>query len=201
MQLPTSELTFRYLKHYLVLSIAFIVVYGGSNFLASQRSDRFQFFLSLEYHIPFVPQFIVIYLSVFALLFLPLFYIDISRIPALAKAFLFSLLVAGLIFIIFPAELAHVRSENVPIFPTLFSLLYTLALPHNLMPSLHIAFTVLFLSVCIELESNRYIQCVFYAWGSLLFISVLLMQQHQLIDLPTGALLGWSSYRLVYRHS
>lgn len=201
MRLPDKDTAYCYAKYYVQLSVAFLFVYGGANYLASQRSDRVKLFLPLELHIPFVPQFILIYLSVFALFPLPLLYISKARVPALAKAFVFTLLIAGLFFVVLPADLAHERRVDIDFMPSLFRLLYFSALPHNLMPSLHIAFTVLFLSVCIELEKQLVIRLIFVGWGILLCVSVLLMRQHQLIDIPTGALLGWVAYRWVYRQS
>jgi len=201
MRIPDKEVMISYAKYYAWLSVAFFIVYGGANYLASHRIERYRFFLPIELHTPFVPESILIYLSVCAIFILPVFYINKAQVMGLAKAFMFCLLVAGCFFILLPAELAHERTDDIRFMPALFSILYTLALPHNLMPSLHIAFTVLFLSVCHTLEKRAYIRYIFILWGLLLFASVLLMRQHQLIDIPTGALLGWVAYRFVYQRS
>lgn len=201
MRIPDKGAVSFYLKHYLLLSVAFFVIYGGCNYIASLREHRYQLYWAIEKKIPFVPQSIVVYLSIFLIFILPVFYVDKRRTLALAKAFVATLLVAGIFFIALPAELAHPRPDTVTFLPDMFTMLYTFALPHNLMPSLHIAFTVLFLRVCISLEMDRRLITLYLFWGTLLFISVLIMRQHQLIDIPTGALLGWMAYRFIYVRS
>lgn len=201
MRIPDKATFTSYFTSYCFLSIVFAVVYGGTNYLASLREHRATLYLPIEQHIPFVPQFIFVYLSVFAVFVLPVFYIKQSQVLALSKAFLFSLLVAALFHLLVPLDLAHVRSNNVEFMPGLFQLLYWFALPHNLMPSLHITFTVLFLGLCIALEPVRLLRAALYVWGVLLFLSVLLMHQHQLIDIPTGSLLGWVAYKFIFKRS
>jgi len=201
MRPPSPDILKFYLRYYLILSVAFFVVYGGANYWASLQLDRYELFLPVERHIPFIPQSVLVYLSVFLLFILPVFYLDKPEIRRLSNAFLFTLLVAGVFFVFFPAQLMHDRPNEVAFMPIIFDLLYWFALPHNLTPSLHIAFTVLFLNICASKETSSWLIGFYIVWGLLLFASVLLMRQHQLIDLPTGSLLGWVAYRFVYRPS
>lgn len=201
MKIPDRETVAHYFRYYLLLGAVFFLVYGGSNYLASLRAERYGFFLDIERYIPFVPQSIIIYLSICLLFLLPVFYVNVQRTVALAKAFLFTSLFAGVCFVVLPADLAHCRPDVVNFLPWLFKLLYSVALPHNFMPSLHIAYTVLFLGVCISLESNRRLVLLYLLWGGLLFVSVLLMRQHQIIDVFTGSALGLFAYRGVYLRS
>src|SRR5579863_3143096 len=65
--------------------VAFFAVYPTLNWLTSLRSNRFHLYISSELGIPFVPQFIWAYLSMYVLFLLPVFLLPAPRMPALGK--------------------------------------------------------------------------------------------------------------------
>jgi hypothetical protein len=61
--------------------VAFFAVYPALNWLTSLRPSRYHFYVSPELGIPFVPQFIWAYLSMYALLLMPMFLLPATRMP------------------------------------------------------------------------------------------------------------------------
>jgi membrane-associated phospholipid phosphatase len=75
--------------------------------------------------------------------------------------------------------------------PACFNLDY----PHNLVPSLHVAYAVLAGAVVWNGATARWLRVLSGAWLALLISSVLLVHQHHLLDVVTGAALGIFCYR------
>ena len=74
-------------------------------------------------------------------------------------------------------------------------------MPHNLVPSLHVATSALFIAVLYRSLSSVWIRAGLILWGMLLCASVLLVHQHHVLDVVSGLLLGYLCYRLVYRRA
>ena len=201
MRFPTRDTAVVFLRHYLVLGLAWTVIYGGVNYLTSLRSDLHRLYFAWELQIPFVPGFIYVYLSIVLVLVLPLFSLEKRQLDALARSFLAATVVAGLVYLVLPAQLAVTRPETVPGHQFAFGLLYRLALPHNLFPSLHITYATLVLGVIAQAEQSRLVRLLLMLWLLLLYASVLLVRQHQVADIPAGMALAALSYGFVYRRS
>ena len=82
---------------------------------------------------------IYIYASVLVLVLLPALTLTRDQIHALARAILVTLLIAALVFLLLPADLGFERPAHVPGYNAVYQALYALEMPHNLVPSLHIA--------------------------------------------------------------
>ena len=180
------------------LSLLFAVVYFGTNWITSRRTDNHQLYLEWELAIPFVPSMIYVYASLLLLLLLPAFTLTRSQLIALARSLVTALFIATAIYLLLPAELGFVRPEHVPGYNTVFHALYALEMPHNLVPSLHVASSALFLAALYRSLSSPWFRGGLILWGVLLCASVLLVHQHHVLDVVSGLLLGYLCYRLVY---
>ena len=80
----------------------------------------------------------------------------------------------------------------------IFQALYALEMPHNLVPSLHVAASILLIAALWRSLPPVWIRTGLVLWGLLFCASVLLVHQHHLLDMATGLLLGYLCYRLVY---
>src|ERR1700722_12387180 len=89
--------------------VAFLAVYPTLNWLTSQRALRFHLYVSPELKIPFVPQFIWAYLSMYILFLLPLFLLPAERMPVLGKQLIAGTVLSGLVFLLLPADLGFMR--------------------------------------------------------------------------------------------
>src|SRR6185295_12032503 len=122
------------------LSLLFVVVYGGCNWITTQRHDVGTWYYSWERFIPFVPWMIVPYMSI-DLFFVAAPFLCRTReeLRALARRIAFAILVAGLFFLLMPLKLGVARPEVAGWTGALFKFLHGFDQPYNLFPSLHIA--------------------------------------------------------------
>lgn len=199
MRIPDRDTTRIFFGYYLSLSVVFLIVYGGVNYLTSIRSDLHILYFDWELNTVFVPGFIYIYLSVFLVFLLPLFSLNARQIRAIAAAFVMATVVAGIVYLLLPAQLPFVRPDSVPGHEFAFKCLYALALPHNLFPSLHVTYSVLFIGVICGVEKSVPLKANLLVWLALLLVSVLLVRQHQIIDIAGGIVLAAISYSTIYR--
>jgi len=199
LRIPDRDTVLFFARYYLQLSVVFLLVYGGANYFTSTRPDLNALYFDWERHTAFVPGFIYVYLSIFLVFLLPLFFLDKRQIRALAATFVLATLIAGVIFLLLPAELPFVRPETVPGHGFVFRWLYRFELPHNLFPSLHVTYATLFIGTAIHVETSTPLRTALFAWLLLLLVSVILVRQHTIIDIAGGLALAAASYRAVYR--
>lgn len=199
MRLPDRKTTSTFLRLYFILGTLFVCIYGTLNYYSFRRETLRNIYFDWELIIPFVPMFIYIYLSIFLVFFLPLFYFNTRQMQSIANAFLIATVIAGIIYLIFPAQLAYPRPNQVPGYELVFSLLYRIALPHNLFPSLHITYSTLFIFSISDVEQSTWIKFVLYGWLLLIIFSVLLVRQHHIPDVIAGVALGYGSYYFFFR--
>jgi membrane-associated phospholipid phosphatase len=196
---PDRDTAWLFVRYYVQLSVLFLLVYGGTNYFTSTRSDLNPLYFDWERHTVFVPGFVYVYLSIFLVFLLPLFFLGKPQIRALAATFTLATLIAGVIYLLLPAELPFVRPDTVPGHGFVFRWLYKLALPHNLFPSLHVTYAALFIGTAINVETSTPLRTALFAWLLLLLVSVILVRQHTIIDIAGGLALAAASYGAVYR--
>ncbi len=185
------------------LTLLFGVVYGGCNWLTAQRETTWGMYAQWELAIPFVPAMVFVYFSISALFWLPMFCLNPVQMRALARAFALATVIAGVSFLLIPGHLGHARPDNVPGFAPVYATLYQLDLSHNLVPSLHIAYSSLLVwvmghALAGDRHSRRW-TLLLQGWLALIAVSVLLVHQHHLLDVLTGLVLGRYCYHRYLR--
>ncbi len=126
----------KHLRYALLLSLAgsvwFTLVYGGADVLTAHRVFRVRVHFDAELGIPFVPEMAVVYMSIY-LLFLAAPFILRRKHEFLALAMTLNLviLVAGICFLLLPAQLAYPPPENFGAFPNLYHFADRLSLNYN----------------------------------------------------------------------
>ncbi len=182
-----------------LLSVWFWFVYGGADYITAQRDLRVRIHFDAEERIPFVPEAVVVYLSVFVLMYASPFILRARReLRALATTLSFVILCAGIVFLLLPADLGFPPHDDFGATASLFRLADWLNLDYNLVPSLHVAMSV----VCIGAFSSRVGPTgkrLLWAWGLAIAISTLLTHQHHVVDVVSGLALGAGAVVLVYR--
>lgn len=178
------------------LSTLFIVVYGGSNALASQRELRTCFF-PWEKQIPFVSLFITSYLSI-DLFFVASFLLclDASELRTHSRRIAMAILIAGVAFITFPLTVGYGRPEVSGWTGWLFEFLWSFDKPHNLVPSLHVGLASLLWPVYAR-HSRGLPRWLIHGWFAMIVVSPLLTWQHHVLDVVTGAMLGQFCFYMV----
>lgn len=185
-----------HLRYAGLLSLAntlwFVLVYGGMDALTARRSFRVPVHFPAELAIPFVPAMTIFYMSVYLLFLLAPFVLRTRReFRALVITLAFAIFCGGIGFILFPADLAFAppREEDLGIWAGMFHFADTLNLTYNLVPSLHVAFTV----VCVAIFSGRAPaagRMLLWLWAAMIAASTVLIHQHHLLDVATGWLLA-----------
>lgn len=179
--------------------VLFTVVYGATNYLAALRAGGYRFHADWELALPFVPGMIIVYCSLAVALPLPLFFLEKREIRPYAAAFALATLVAGVCFMILPAPLGFPRPAVVPEYGPVFALLYSVDLPYNTLPSLHIAYGTLTLLSGVRRVPSRVMRTGLALWLVLMCVAVVLVRQHHLADVATGFALGMLCHRAFER--
>ena len=173
------------------ISIAFFTVYPLCNWLTSKRDSTLDLYFSSELNIRFVPEFIWAYLSLYVLFIIPPFFLNRSQLETLGKQLLAATIFSGLIFLLFPASLGFERSIPLDSFySALFDNLFAVDLPHNMVPSLHVAFSALILLTLAKHGKHISARTVFRIWLVLICVSTILVHQHHMLDVATGLLVA-----------
>jgi membrane-associated phospholipid phosphatase len=181
--------------------IWFLLVYGGADWITSHRSSRISVHTTAELGWPFVPEAVLVYISCYALFALAPFVLRRRReFLALAWSLNGTIFAAGIIFLLVPAQLAFPPPTDLGFFPRLFQWADEINLTYNLLPSLHVALSV----VCVAAfapQANRGGRVVLWSWAAAIAFSTVLTRQHHLADVVAGAALGFTAHRLIYRRS
>jgi len=187
-----------YVRLALPVGVLFALVYFSMNWVTARRTGNYHLYFDWELAIPFIPPMIYAYASIAVLVLLPAFTLTINQLHALARAVVITLLVAALGYLLLPADLGFERPAYVPGYDPVYQALYALEMPHNLLPSLHIACSTLLIAALLNDSASRWIRLGLLLWGAIICASVLLVHQHHVLDVVSGLLLGIATYRLAY---
>ena len=194
---PTKAEVTAYLHLSILVFVVFVVIYGSCNWLASKSFRPYEWYLQWELYTPFIPQMVYIYLSISLLVALPLFVLRLNEFRPLAYTMLCATMIAGLFFLLLPAQLGFTWPRTVLGYEFIFDQIYRWFLPHNLAPSLHITYS----SICVFVmvwRGSLALRAVLWLWLMLIYISVMVVHVHHLIDVITGMLLALVSYKAIF---
>jgi hypothetical protein len=168
---------------------AFFGIYPTLNWLTSLRASRLHLYLDLELGIPFVPELIWAYLSMYVLFLVPLFVLPTERMAPLGKQLVAGTVVSGAMFLLLPAELGFVRVlPSDPLHARIYASIFGVDRPHNLVPSLHVVWSCAIVLACAG-AARPPGRALLYIWLALLVGSTLLVHQHHLLDAISAILL------------
>jgi protein-tyrosine phosphatase len=172
------------------LSALFLVVYGWTNWFSAQRSHVPTIVFEWERFIPFVPLMIAPYMSIDLFFVAAPFLCRTNReLATLSKRIVAAILVAGICFLLFPLRFAFERPETSGALGVFFDWFRRLDQPHNLLPSLHIAFCTI-LAERYARSSRGYFRHASIFWFVLIGLSAVLTFQHHVMDVVAGFALG-----------
>jgi len=172
------------------LSILFLLVYGGCNWITTRRANVGTFFFWWEIAIPFVPFFILPYMSIDLFFVAAPFLCRTDReLFVLAKRIATAIIIAGICFLLFPLRFAFLRPHVDGWLGALFDWFRGMDAPHNLLPSLHAAFTLILCEIYFR-HTRGFIRVGIMIWFVLIALSPVLTYQHHLIDIIGGFVLA-----------
>ena len=178
-----------FLRFLLFFYLAFFPIYFGAGALAAHSGRATNLYFSWESDIPLIPWMIWAYFSVFPLFLLPLFHLSPQEIARLSRQSTLTILFAGFFFVLWPMRRGFATSAVDGFYRTVFDLLGSVDTPHNLAPSLHVAFGALILLACAERTTPSWARLYFLLFA-VLSTSTVLVHQHHVVDVVTGAALA-----------
>lgn len=192
--------TYAYLP--LVIAIAFnCLVYYAPKFLVDPES-AYDLALGIDRAIPFLPIFILFY--VLAYLQWILGYVVIARESrdAIYQAITINIIaktICGILFVAVPTVMVHPEITEGGFFNQLTAFIYAADTPAiNLFPSIHCleSWAVFRLALKLKLPIGYKIAMGVFSLG--VFLSVLFVKQHIIIDIPAGILAFELGYLIVH---
>lgn len=186
---PGLDALYIYLYWCFWIAVAFFSIYPTTNWITAHRDATFDLYVQTELGIPFVPQFIWAYLSMYVLFLVPLFAVRPERMPKLGKQLIAGTIASGIIFLLLPANLGFARS--VPIdsaYSGIYASMFALDRPHNLVPSLHLVFSSAIVLACTEASPPSY-KIALFVWLTAISLATLLVHQHHILDIVSAFLL------------
>lgn len=180
--------------HILLNSFLFALCYPLTNYLAHQADVQTNVLMPFEPLAPFIPWMIVPYAS--SPLLLAASFLMVNRpaeLQTLSHRMMFCTLLACLIFAAMPLNFPLVRPEpNQPVLAAGYRLLGMLDQPYNQLPSLHVAYCVMFWRTL-----PRFVWLTL--WLCVVIVSTVLTWQHLLADVAGGVALGLMACAMVPR--
>ena len=172
------------------LSVLFLVVYSGCNWITGQRSHVGSFYFQWEHAIPFVPFMILPYMSI-DLFFIaaPFLCRTEEELRIFSRRVIAAIIIAGVCFLLFPLRFAFPRPHANGWLGSIFDWFRGVDLPFNLFPSLHAAFLLLLIDVYARNLRGVLLWAVI-SWFFLIALSPLLTYQHHVIDIVGGFVLA-----------
>ena len=171
------------------ISILFFTIYPLCNWLTSYRENLYHIYFESELAIPFIPQFVLIYLSLYLTFVLPPFFLHEGQLVKLGKELVIGTILSGVIFLIFPSVLGFERVIPEGAYQEYFKNIFLLDFPHNMVPSLHIVYSGFILLSVYQAVSLTWIKAFVSLWFFLICISTLLVHQHHIADVLLGSLI------------
>ncbi len=172
------------------LSILFLVVYGGCNWITARRPGVGAFYFEWERRMPFVPFFILPYMSI-DLFFVaaPFLCRTEKELSIFVKRVAAAILAAGICFLLFPLRFAFPRPHADGWLGAIFDWFRGLDAPYNLLPSLHTALMLILVDVYFR-HTRGLSRAAIIAWFSLIAGSPVLTYQHHIVDIAGGFVLA-----------
>lgn len=189
-----------YLRFLWWFSVLFVPVYAGVGYWHARFPPQaLRLYADWELALPLLPWMVWPYLSLYSLFLLPWWHLDAAGLKRLTGQSMALLAVAGLSFVYlpaqrgfapWPADLAQQGWSG-----WVLAGVAALDTPFNLVPSLHVAFATLILLAC-SVQASRALRAFHALWGLLLSASALLVHQHHVLDVVSGAALAWAVHRV-----
>lgn len=171
------------------VGIVFFSIYPTMNWITHFRHEHYPMFFDFELAIPLVPQFIWIYFSLYVLFITPPFFLDSPALEALGKRLIIGTVLSGIIFLLFPGALGFSRIvPEDPFYHSLFTALFFVDYPHNLVPSLHVLYSSAIIFPIVQ-HNKIHIKLLFIIWLVLIANSAILVHQHHIIDVVSALVL------------
>jgi membrane-associated phospholipid phosphatase len=183
----------------LAVTAWWLLLYHGANAITERRAYRVRLHLDFELDVPFVPAAVLLYLSIYPVFWVAPFILRTRRETEGLALTLAAVIAVGFVgFLLFPADSAYPPPGDLGVWKDLVAFAQEVALPHNFLPSLHVAMC----GACLLVYAGKapvWGRWLLLGWLAGIALSTWLIHEHYLIDVVAGGLLAWLGVRLVYQ--
>lgn len=199
---PTKSLWLQFARHVVVIQSIWLVVYGGSHWIAANHSYRVRLhFFAVELELPFFQSASVVYLSLMPLLWISPFVLHSSELlKSFAKTLAVLICVSGIGFLLLPSVPAYPTPNPTGRMGEVFKFMDSINLSHNMCPSLHVSLAAVAAYTYARVLARPY-SIVVIGWATAIALSTLFTHQHHVVDVLAGAALGCLIARTYTVHS
>jgi membrane-associated phospholipid phosphatase len=187
---PSRECRAVFLYYGLLLTLLWLVAYAGPCWVTSLHPYRVQLATKLDLAMPFFPSMVVLYLSLFPMIWIAPFVLQTpQRLRSFAKALALLFVLSGLGFLLIPSDEVRSPVHVDGIFRPVFQFADLINMSHNNLPCLHVGMAV----VCARFYSQgkpSTAKAFVWVWAMAIASSTLLTHQHYLADVVAGAALA-----------
>lgn len=168
-------------------------IYYGCGYFGSLLEAHTNFGFAFENNIPVVPLATIIYFTVYFVWLTPLFFVfSKEKLRNIAAAYLFTVLVMGLIWILFPTRMIWEPFIAKSIPDGLIVMLRGMDSSYCLFPSMHMTWA--YLAAFIVSSENRKWGVVITIIATFIAFSTLFVRQHYAVDVVVGFALALFAY-------
>lgn len=197
----------RLVPKYSIIPVIAMIIAGASVYfvtkLVTDGGKHYDISLPIDHQIPFISAFIVIYILSYVQWVGG--YLTVAREEEnfalrVMSAEIIAKIICLAIFLILPTAMARPEVLGNDIFGRLTKLIYTMDTPTNLFPSIHCLESWIIFRTSFGLKRvGRWIIPVYAVFAILVFITVLFVRQHLILDIPAGIIVGEISLYLSRR--
>jgi membrane-associated phospholipid phosphatase len=154
--------------------------------------------LDLDRRIPFIPEFVFIYLSIYPLFLLPFFYIrNAAFFRIFSLAYITVMLVCYGTYLTYPVAMERPSFDEHSFATWALMIVYNTDNPLNCFPSMHVAMSLLASLTLMEVHRVRGLLALLLT--ILIAVSTLFIKQHYILDVVAAMVLTLLVYSLYFR--
>jgi len=185
---------------YVILLVAY---WSGGYFAINLLSQGREFSIMhsvVDRWIPFVPQWIYIYMAIYLVIFSPLLIVkDFTTFRRLVMAYVFVFSVSFLVFLIYPVKMIRPLIASQDFSARMVAVLYSVDKPYNCFPSIHVSAIFLAALVCLRV---RWKTGIFILISSIMIsVAALYTKQHYFVDILGGVVVALAGYDIFFVRS
>ena len=180
------------IRHLLANAIVFTLCYNAANALAVKDQITRSIAMPLDNYVAFLEWMILPYLCS-GLFFVSSFFLvkRLDDLRVLSQRLLLATVLAALVFVFYPLRFSQVRPIiESPLLASFYAMLSMFDRPHNQLPSLHLAYCVIFWQSLQAPLKTAFAKTFLAASLFAVAIATLFTFQHHLLDILAGLALG-----------
>jgi len=190
-------------KRKAIYVILLVLYWLGGYFVTNLLSQGREFSIMysiVDKWIPFVPQWLYVYMAIYLVVFSPLLIVkDFITFRQLVRAYVFVFSISFLVFLIYPVKMIRPLIAPQDFSARMVAVLYSVDKPYNCFPSIHVSAIFLAALVCLRVRWKAGI--IILISSIMISIAALYTKQHYFVDVLGGFLVALGGYDIFFVRS